>query len=265
MVSAFCSDEAGFSLLASKETLSEERAMYRDVSLYDSENDCVLKGRELRAAVADAGMRVAQQAKAIYGNDAFFLERAVGLLARTILCKAGKKGSPTPEMGNKILLITTYFQGCGFTERLIAEGQYAKAAASLKQDFEILARIKEIDAGEARIGKTPQMRHAPKGSPRLYGELNKVAHPSNEALLHLHLEKVVTGEIRGVSPLPIFRESAVLSEFKLHCWLCYSICHASVQVLLENYGEDDVFVIDCMTRFALLQDSGLASGILRRI
>jgi hypothetical protein len=240
-------------------------AMKIDISLDDSENDCILKGRELRAAVSRAGERVAQQAKAVYGADAYFLERAVGLLARTILCKAGQKGSPTPEMGNKILLIITYFQGCGFTERLIAEGQYAKAAAALKQDFEILTRIKEIDAGEAQSGKTPQMRHAPKGSPKLYGELNKVAHPSNEALLHRHLEQVATGGIRGVSPLPIFRESTVRSEFKLHCWLCYSMCHASTQVLLENYGEDDDFVIDCMTRFALLQDSGLASGILSRI
>ena len=159
--------------------------MKSKVSLTDSENDCVLMGRELRAAVANAGMRVAGQAKAIYGNNAYFLERAVGLLARTILCKAGEKGSPTPEMGNKMLLIVTYFQGCGFTERLIAEGQYAKAAAALKQDIEILTRIQEIDAGAAQSGRTPQMRYAPEGSPRLYGELNKVAHPSNEPLLCL--------------------------------------------------------------------------------
>jgi len=168
-------------------------------------------------------------------------------------------------MGNKMLLIVTYFQGCGFTERLIAEGQYAKAAAALKQDFEILTRINEVDAGEAQSGKTPQMRHAPKGSPRLYGELNKVAHPSNEALLHLHLKQIVKDGIGGVSPLPMFRESTVRNEFKLHCWLCYSICHASVQVLLENYGEEDDWVVDCVTRFALLQDTGLASGILRRV
>ena len=239
--------------------------MKSKVSLTDSENDCVLMGRELRAAVADAGMRVAGQAKAIYGNDAYFLERAVGLLARTILCKAGENGSPTPEIGNKILLIVTYFQGCGFTERLITEGQYAKAAAALKQDFEILTRIQEIDAGAAQSGRTPQMRYAPEGSPRLYGELNKVAHPSNEPLLHRHLEQVAKGGIRGVSPLPIFRESTVSNEFKMHCWLCYAICHASVKVLLENYGEEDDFVVDCVNRFVLLQDSGLASGVLRCI
>jgi hypothetical protein len=197
--------------------------------------------------------------------EVLFLERAVGLLARTILCKAGQKGSGTPEMGKKILLITTYFQGCGFTEHLIFEGQYAKAAAALKQDFEILTRIREIDAGAAHVGKTPQMRHAPKGSPKFYGELNNVAHPSNEFLMHLNLEQVTTEGVRGVSPFPIFRESTVHNEFMLHCWLCYSICHASVQILIENYGEDDAFVQDCMNRFALLQDSGLASGLLRRI
>jgi hypothetical protein len=239
--------------------------MDTSVSLEDSENDCVLKGREFRAAVTGAGMRVARQAKAIYGVDAFFLERAVGLLARTMLCKAGQVGSRMPETGQKMLLITTYFQGCSFTERLIAEGQYAKAAAALKQDFEIVTRIREIDAGTAQTGKTPHMRHAPEGSARIYGELNKIAHPSHEALMHLHLEKITNEGVRGVSPFPIFRESTVRNEFKLHCWLCYSICHASVQVLLENYGDEDVFVVDCMTRFALLQDSGLALGLLRRI
>jgi hypothetical protein len=239
--------------------------MKKDVSLEDSENDCVLKGRELRAAVTGAGLRVAEQAKAIYGADAFFLERAVGLLARTMLCKAGEEGLPSLEKGKKILLIATYFQGCGFTERLIAEGQYFKTAAALKQDLEILTRIREIDAGEAKTGKTPHMRHAPKGSARIYGDLNKVAHPSNEALMHLHLEQVTTDGVRGVSPFPIFRENTVQNEFKFHCWLCYSICHASVQVLVENYGENDDFVVDCMNRFVLLQDSGLALGLLRRI
>jgi hypothetical protein len=241
------------------------RQVKKDVSLEDSENDCVLKGRELRAAVAGAGMRVAQQAKAIFDVDLYFLERSVGLLARTMLCKAGQVGSQSPEVGNKITLIATYFQGCGFTERLIAEGQYVKAAAALKQDLEILTRIREIDAGTAKAGKTPHMRHAPDGSARIYGDLNKVAHPSNETLMHQHLERVTTEGIRGVSPFPIFRESTLQNEFKLHCWLCYSFCHASVQVLLENYGEDDPFVQDCANRFVLLQDSGIASGLLRRI
>jgi hypothetical protein len=239
--------------------------MIKEISLDDSENDCILKGRELKAAIRGAGMRVAKHATAVFGPNVFFLERAVGLLARTIFCKAGLKGTSTPEIGHKILLIATYFQGCETTGRLIAEGQHAKAAAALKQDFEILTRIREIDAGSAKQGQTPHMRHAPSGSAPLYGELNKVAHPSNESLLHRHLEQVVTDDIRGVSPVPTFRENTALNEFKLHCWLCYSMCHASVLVLLENYGEADPWVVDCLNRFVLLQDSGFALGLLRRV
>lgn len=238
--------------------------MANDVELTDSENDCIRKGRELVAAVAGAGKRVAQHARSLYGQDAFFLERSVGLLARTMLCKAGQKGAATPELGHKITLIATYFQGCATTERLIAEGQYAKAAAALKQDLEILTRISEIDAGAAQVGKTPHMRHAPEGSARIYGDLNKVAHPFNEGLLHRHLEQIATDGIRGVSPFPIFREQTILNEFKLHCWICYSFCHASVFVLLQNYGENDPFVQDCAERFGLLQDFGFALGILKR-
>ena len=102
-----------------------------------------------------------------------------------------------------------------------------------------MTRIREIDAGTAKQGKTPQMRHAPNGSAALYGDLNKVAHPSNESLLHRHLEQLVTHGIRGVSPVPVFLENTTLNTFSIHCWLCYSICHASVLVLLENYGEED--------------------------
>lgn len=239
--------------------------MTQEISLNDSEKDCILKGRELRAAVIGAGLRVAEQAKAIYGQDAFFLERAVGLLARTMLCKSGQKGSATKELGHKISLITTYFQGCGFTERLISEGQYAKAAAALKQDFEIVTRIQEIDAGVAQAGRTPHVRNAPQGSGRIYGDLNKVAHPSNERLLHRHLAQISTNGVSGVSPIPVFRESTVQAQFKLHCWLCYAICQASVSVLIENYGEGDPYVQDCMNRFVLLQDSGLALGLLKRV
>jgi hypothetical protein len=239
--------------------------MITEVSLDDSENDCILKGRELKAAVRSAGMRVAKQMTAVFGPNLLFLERAVGLLARTMFCKAGLRGVSSPEIGHKILLIATYFQGCETTGRLIAEGQHAKAAAALKQDFEMLTRIGEIDAGTAKEGKTPHMRHAPNGSARLYGDLNKVAHPSNESLLHRHLEQVVTDGMRGVSPIPTFREDTALNEFKLHCWLCYSMCHASVLVLLENYGEEDPYVEDCLNRFVHLQDSGLELGLLRRI
>ena len=133
--------------------------MIKDVSLDDSENDCILKGRELRAAVRGAGMRVAKQATAVFGPNVFFLERAVGLLARTMFCKAGLQGVSRPEIGHKILLIATYFQGCETTGRLIAEGQHAKAAAALKQDFEMLTLIREIDAGTAKQGKTPHTTH----------------------------------------------------------------------------------------------------------
>ena len=71
--------------------------MINEVSLDDSENDCILKGRELKAAIRGAGMRVAKQATAAFGPNVFFLERAVGLLACTMFCKAGQKRSFKPE------------------------------------------------------------------------------------------------------------------------------------------------------------------------
>jgi hypothetical protein len=68
-------------------------------------------------------------------------------------------------------------------EELISEGQYVKAAGTLKQDLEVLARIGETIQGVERVGRTPNVRYAPAGAGPLYGQLNKVAHPSDPTLI----------------------------------------------------------------------------------
>jgi hypothetical protein len=63
---------------------------------------------------------------------------------------------------------------------MISDGQYAKAAAALKQDMQ--SRIHESVTGVAKEGGTPHLRYLPvAGARRFYGELNDVAHPSNIA------------------------------------------------------------------------------------
>lgn len=171
-------------------------------------------------------------------------------------------GQPSREIGHKISLVSTFIQGCDQTEQLISEGYHSKAAAALKQDMELLTRIREVDAGAAKSGVTPHMRHAPTGSARLYGDLNKVAHPSHEPLLQRHLEQVTKDDVPGVSPFPTFVEQTIKNHYWIHAWLCYEFSRESVRILMENYG-DDPYVTDCAKRFTTLQTEGIEAGILK--
>src|SRR5258708_5343696 len=77
-----------------------------------------------------------------------------------------------------------FAQGAVISSSLISQSHYMKAAAALKQDVELLARFHEVVQDRAVEGKTPQMSGLPEEGRRAYGELNKLAHPSNLEEMH---------------------------------------------------------------------------------
>src|SRR5262249_18356787 len=144
-------------------------------------------------------------------------------LAAILHGRSGQPGKTSESISNRLLLICLYVQGAGFTERLISEGQYVKAAAVLKQDFEFLARIREFAKGTAKYGKVPNAKSAPEGSQRFYGELNDVAHPSKANLLKTLVSDYVAGDVNGVSPIPGFKRETARALYELHIFLSFEI------------------------------------------
>ena len=63
----------------------------------------------------------------------------------------------------------------------------------LKQDVEFLARYREAAENRAVKGKSPQMSSVPDWARRAYGELNKIAHPSNLEEMHSVLSFCIGG------------------------------------------------------------------------
>ena len=145
-------------------------------------------------------------------------------------------------MNDRLILIASFFQGVGVTETLISEGQYAKAAAVLKQDLEILTRIHETLQGVAKPGGTPNVKYAPTGAGRLYGQLNNVAHPSTPELLAAFLGRLDEGDVCGVSYEPVFAEETALSLYELHVWLIFEMCRELLRLMHDLYGADPAFV-----------------------
>ncbi|NET73634.1 MAG: hypothetical protein F6K62_22645 [Sphaerospermopsis sp. SIO1G2] len=114
-----------------------------------------------------------------------------------------------------------------------------KASAVLKQDYEILTRINEIKAGVAKSGSTPNVKHAPKGSQKFYGDLNDVAHPSNLHLLENLLNQLHEGEVHSISAIPVFNEHVIRQLYELHVWLILHIAREAIILAREMYGKDE--------------------------
>jgi hypothetical protein len=62
---------------------------------------------------------------------------------------------PSIDTARRISCLAAFAHGARVTERLITGGQYIKAAASLKQDYELLPRMLEAQAGRLQSCSTP--------------------------------------------------------------------------------------------------------------
>jgi len=213
------------------------------VPLPDFIADRLMGGIALEARTLGRAQEIREQAKLAYGES--LLDGRLQLLAiaaATFAERANIPGTETPSINDRLVLLASFFQGVGATESLISEGQYVKAAAVLKQDLEILTRVHEVLQGVAQPGKTPNVRFAPAGAGRLYGQLNDVAHPSNPALLVTLLSASENGNARGVSYVPAFRADTAVALYELHVWLLLELSRELLRLMEDLYGPDPTFV-----------------------
>ena len=197
---------------------------------------CMQRGLHLEGMIEDESRKIRMSAKEAYGSellDARLL--AMSCLAFLLHLREGQPGATNESRSHRLGLVALFVQGAPATERLISEGQYVKAAAALKQDYEILARLAEIRAGKAKQGQTPNVRNAPDGSQFIYGDLNKVAHPSNEPIIEELLNKLVAGEIRGVSPVPAFQTDVARRLYEVHVFTLLHVVREGAKLMTELY------------------------------
>jgi hypothetical protein len=222
-------------------------------------------GLEFEGKVLECSLSIREQSKAKYKQE--WLDARLQLMAISAHLIEGRNGVPgnsSPEISERIVLIMVFLQGAYASETLISEGQYIKASAALKQDIEILARLAEIKLNVARPGRVPNVKHAPEGCQRYYGQLNDVAHPSNLHLLQALLSQLHEGEARGVSYVPAFVEETALGLYELHVWLLFEAVREHLLLFMEMYGEDDEVlkqVTPCLaTAVSTLSRSGFTFG-----
>jgi len=215
-------------------------------------SDALSRACEFEGQLLAAGQSVRERSKVAYGSDLLDARMCLmAALSMSLDAKNGVPGKTNEGTSHRLVLLTTFIQGIPAAETLISEGQYAKAAAVLKQDYEILARLKEVEDGVAQAGRTPNARYAPEGSQRIYGELNRVAHPSNQDVLNELLDHFHSGEIKGISPQPVFQENAARGLYEVHVFTLLHAVREHLKLQVEMYP-DDVAAFESAIRFFMM-------------
>lgn len=117
-------------------------------------------GEYLEGEIFDAEQQVRSSSQASFANFYELRREIIGLFAECYRSKSGVVGTATIQTNKQLSLFAAFAQGMGISEWCISTGQYLKAAAVIKQDYEILTRIKEIRQGKAKERKPP--------NPKLY-------------------------------------------------------------------------------------------------
>lgn len=170
--------------------------------------------------------------------DAFNLS-----LATIILLVKGKSkilGNSNSKTSEGIILVASFVQGCQISKDLILCGQYIKASASLKQDFEFMARLKAVNAGTHKYGVPPHVDNAPKGLRFILAQANNIAHISKSDILKLYVG-VETEQGIGCAPVPQLK-SPQTSVFLLHLTaITFEILSEAIVLHKELYGLDPYY------------------------
>lgn len=194
------------------------------------------------ARAAEQGDEIRERSKATYGETLLHARLQILAIAEAAyVAQAGEPGRTSTSISDRLILISAFFQGVGKTEALISEGHYPKAAAALKQDLEILTRVHETLQGVALTGRTPNVKYAPTGAGRLYGQLNDVAHPSTPSLLAQLVGSMEVGGARGVTYVPTFVQENALGLYEVHVWLLLEMCRELIRLMYELYGDEPAF------------------------
>ncbi|MDE1161988.1 MAG: hypothetical protein PW792_08585 [Acidobacteriaceae bacterium] len=188
-----------------------------------------------------------------------FRRSALELFLKAIAAEEGIV-VPSPDGGYRRALVAHFLQGARHVHSAIVEGAYAKSAAILKQDMELLCRIEEVKAGTEKEGQQPQFRAAPYLG-RMNGHLNDLAHPSKEGLIHLSLEQTVADGKRGISPFPIYEPKFAKSHFSIHAYLCLQASREAIELLAEAKSETDTKVVELANEWKALHAHGLAQRV----
>lgn len=177
----------------------------------------------------------------------------IATLSFILKCKSGIPGKDDENTSEVLTLLVNYFQSIHHTENLLLRGQYIAVAALMKKDFETMVKLREIKAGKAKYGKTPNKNYAPNEMKFIYGQLNDVAHISKSHVIGFYLKKESEESGKGVSPSPQFKEEQFKAFYSYHVSIMQTILAEAISRYKIMYGVDENYK-DMMSYFIIACD-----------
>ena len=114
-----------------------------------------------------------------------------------------------------VLIHTSFIRGIPLTEFAIKAGYYAQAHNLIKAEIESVAAAGETISGHRKDGATPSVKKLEEPVRKMYGFINKVAHPGGLASVSSLVSESNKGE-NQLSTFPIFYLNIAQSLFSLH-------------------------------------------------
>lgn len=153
-------------------------------------------------------------AELIYAHDSL-----LGVVAATLEENSGKQvPSENEEIRRKFVLLMSFIQGISLCEQSILQGLYLQAGSLVRQEYETLILLNEVQKGRRRDGKSPNTTNFPWDSRGLYPLLSALTHLSNHYLLEAIVGYNTTwGDY--ASALPQYRKNKTIELYGLHIGL----------------------------------------------
>lgn len=156
-----------------------------------------------------------------------------------IIKNSTTEGNTSKSIEERLFLIAAFIQGVSITENAILEAQYIKAAAIMKQDYEIITRIQQVIEGKAIQGDNPNAKYAPKGASFVNGYLNDIAHISKIDVLKFYLGSQVNKF--GIEIAPAIKEEQMKTFYLYFMMICVEINETAISLYKEIYEENNVW------------------------
>jgi hypothetical protein len=160
----------------------------------------------------------------------------------------------------KMQLVTAYLQGIDISTNLILEGNYIKASATLKQDYEIIVRLNEVHTNRAKNGKTPNAQNGPVTYKEMYGYLNDIAHISKDGILNYVLN-YDNENSKAISPLKQLNKIVANRLMTYNSAVKMEMFRQCLNLYFELIGEDKKHE-QAMVYYNVIMDSYTKIGML---
>lgn len=159
---------------------------------------------------------------------------AVGILEDIIKKYLGVPGKTNKTINEKLWLISAFYQGIEVCEELLKQGRYTLAAPILRQEYEIITKIYELDNGHYNREKVASAKYFT-GFPKVYGMLSELTHLLKDVDEIIFREEN-RGEVAGVKLLPTVHEDLCIELYGLHIFFIMTIIVEIEDLYSEMYG-----------------------------